>query len=40
MILDRFFIKGLTDEKREFKMKIQVDEKENILGVNYKLEEK
>ena len=40
MILDRFFIKGLTDEKCEFKMKIQVDEKENILGVNYKLEEK
>ena len=39
MILDRFFIKGLTDEKCEFKMKIQVDEKENILGVNYKLEE-
>ena len=39
MILDRFFIKGLTDEKCKFKMQIQVDEKENILSVNYKLEE-
>ena len=29
MILDRFFIKGLTDEKCKFKMQIQVDEKEN-----------
>ena len=38
MILDRFFIKGLTDEKCKFKMQIQVDEKENILSVNYKLE--
>ena len=40
MILDRFFIKGLTDEKFNFKMQIQVDEKENILSVNYKLEER
>ena len=40
MILDRFFIKGLTDEKCKFKMQIQVDEKENILSVNYKLEER
>ena len=39
IILDRFFIKGLTDEKCKFKIWIQVDEKENILGVNYKLEE-
>ena len=39
MILDRFFIKELTDEKCKFKMQIQVDEKENILSVNYKLEE-
>lgn len=38
IILDRFFIKGLTDEKCKFKIWIQVDEKENILGVNYKLE--
>ena len=40
MILDRFFINGLTDEKFNFKMQIQVDEKENILSVNYKLEER
>ena len=39
MILDRFFIKGLIDEQCKFKIWIQVDEKENILGVNYKLEE-
>ena len=38
IILDRFFIKGLTDEKCKFKIWIQVDDKENILGVNYKLE--
>ena len=37
MIVDRFFIKGLTDEKYNFIMHIQVDDKENILGVNYKL---
>lgn len=40
MILDRFFIKGLIDDKYNFKMHIQVDEKENILGVKYSLEEK
>ena len=40
MILDRFFIKGLIDEKCKFKMQIQVDEKENILDVRYRLEEK
>ena len=39
MILDRFFIKGLIDEQCKFKIWIQVDEEENILGVNYKLEE-
>ena len=39
MILNRFFIKGLTDEKCKFKMQIQVDEKENILGVKYKLKD-
>lgn len=39
MILDRFFIKGLIDDKFNFKMQIQVDEEENILNVNYKLEE-
>ena len=40
MILERFFINGLTDEKLKFKMVIQVDEKENILGVDYKIEDK
>ena len=39
MILDRFFIKGLIDDKYNFKMYIQVDEKENILGVEYKLKD-
>lgn len=37
IILDRFFIKGLIDDKYNFEMNIQVDEEENILGVNYKL---
>ena len=40
MILDRFFIKGLVYDKYNFKMHIQVDEKENILDVKYNLEEK
>lgn len=40
MILDRFFIKGLVDDKYDFKMHIQVDEKENILNVDYSLKEK
>lgn len=39
MILDRFFIKGLIDDKYNFKMYIQVDEKENILGIKYKLKD-
>ena len=38
MILDRFFIKGLIDDKYNFNMKIEVDEEENILGVKYNLE--
>lgn len=38
MILDRFFIKGLVDDKYEFKMYIKVDEKENILDVKYRLD--
>lgn len=40
MILDRFFIKGLIDDRYNLKMNIQVDEKENILDVKYRLEEK
>ncbi len=39
IILDRFFIKGLIDDKYNFKMHIQVDEKENILDVKYKLKD-
>ncbi|WP_305132968.1 NUDIX domain-containing protein [Thomasclavelia cocleata] len=39
MILDRFFIKGLADDKYNFRMYIQVDEKENILDVEYKLKD-
>lgn len=37
MILDRFFIKGLIDDKYNFEMNIKVDDEENILGVDYKL---
>lgn len=39
MILNRFFIKGLIEDKYNFKMHIQVDEKENILDVEYKLKD-
>ena len=39
IILDRFFIKGLIDDKYNFKMHIQVDEKENILDVKYILKD-
>ena len=39
MILDRFFIKGLTDDKYNFTMHIHVDENENILDVEYSLKE-
>ena len=38
MILDKFFIKGLIDDKYTFNMHIEVDEQENILGVKYSLE--
>lgn len=40
MILDRFFIKGLVNDQYNFKMHIQIDEKENILDVKYRMEEK
>lgn len=40
MILDRFFIKGLVDDNYNFSMHIVVDEQENILNVDYSLEEK
>lgn len=39
MILDRFFIKGLINDKYNFKMHIEIDEKENTLGVKYKLKD-
>lgn len=37
MILDRFFIKGLIDEKCTFIMHIKVDEQENILNIKYSI---
>lgn len=40
MILDKFFIKRLIEDKYNFNMHIEVDEQENILGVKYSLEEK
>ena len=40
MILDKFFIKGLIEDKYNFNMHIEVDEQEDILGVKYSLEEK
>ena len=40
MILDRFFIRGLIDDNYNFSMHIVVDEQENILDVDYSLEEK
>lgn len=36
-LLDRNFIKGLTDEKYNFEMYIKVDEDENILKINFEL---
>lgn len=40
MILDRFFIKGLIDDNCNFSMHIIVDEQENILNVEFSLNEK
>lgn len=40
MILDRFFIKGLIEDRYNFSMNIVVDEEENILHVDYNLEGK
>ncbi len=40
LLLDRFFIKGLIDDNYNFSLHIKVDEQENILGVDYKLEKK
>ncbi|MDD2376972.1 MAG: NUDIX domain-containing protein [Clostridia bacterium] len=38
IILDRPFIRILTDERLKFKMYMKVDEEENILEVNFKTE--
>ena len=43
ILLDRFFIKGLIDDKYNFDMHIkveEVDDKENIVDIKYKLIEK
>lgn len=37
LILNRFFLRGLLDEKVSFDMKIEVDEFENIISVNYQI---
>ncbi len=39
MMLDRFFIKGLLEDSYKFNIHITVDEQENILKVDYSLEE-
>ena len=38
ILLDKFFIKGLIDDNRNFNLHIKVDEQENILGIDYNLE--
>lgn len=40
IVFERFFIKGLIDDNYNFKMYVNVDEKENILSIKYNLEEK
>ncbi len=40
ILLNNFFIKSLINDKYNFKIHIQVDDDENVLGVNYKMEEK
>lgn len=40
MMLDSFFIKGLLEDSYKFNIHITVDEQENILKVDYNLEEK
>ena len=36
--IDKFLIKGLIDDNRNFNLHIKVDEQENILGIDYNLE--
>ncbi len=38
ILLDKFLIKGLIDDNRDFNLHIKVDEQENILEIDYKLE--
>lgn len=38
-LLDKKYIKGLIDDNYNFYMEIKVDEEENILSIEYKLEE-
>ena len=38
ILLDKFLIKGLIDDNRNFNLYIKVDEQENILEIDYKLE--
>lgn len=38
ILLDKFLIKGLIDDNRNFNLHIKVDEQENILRIDYKLE--
>ena len=38
ILLDKFLIKGLIDDNRNFNLYIKVDEQENILEIEYKLE--
>ena len=39
MILDKDYIKGLIDDKYNFIKNIKVDDNENILNIEYNLEE-
>ena len=38
ILLDKFLIKGLIDDNRNFNLHIKVDEQENIFGIDYNLE--
>ena len=38
ILLDKFLIKGLIDDNRNFNLHIKVDEQENILGIDYNAE--
>ena len=38
ILLDKFLIKGLIDDNRNFNLHVKVDDQETILGIDYKLE--